>query len=243
MPKSNARARASVDASQSDSAFDLLREQIIAGRFEPGAKLRIEQLCAQYDVGASPMREALSRLAETNLVVFEPQRGYWVAPISIEEYRDLVGMRVRLESQALAESIHNGDLEWEAQVVAAFHRLSHAHKQLSTGTDEAFANWVREDRAFHMTTLSRCKSKWLLHFCRLIQDQLARYHRAQHLTGIDPGAVNQQEHARLLDAVLSRDVDFAVKTFTNHVSSVAQRVAPGTAARGRERPARTRRRA
>src|SRR5262249_50568679 len=135
------------------------------------------------------------------------------------------------------------DLDWETRVVGAFHRLSHAHKQLGAGTDEAFVNWVREDRAFHMATLSCCKSQWLLHFCRTIQDQLARYHRQQHLTGIDPGDVNQQEHAHLLKAVLSRDVAAAIRSFTNHIDSVELRVTPAPSARGRSRATRAARRA
>ena len=53
---------------------DSLRGDIIKGVHAPGAKLAIKELCQRYDAGAIPMREALSRLATSGLVVAQDQR-------------------------------------------------------------------------------------------------------------------------------------------------------------------------
>jgi len=61
---------------------DSLRGDIIKGVHAPGAKLAIKELCQRYDAGAIPMREALSRLATSGLVVAQDQRGFRVADVS-----------------------------------------------------------------------------------------------------------------------------------------------------------------
>jgi GntR family carbon starvation induced transcriptional regulator len=219
------------------TAYELLRDDIWAGKLEPESKLRIERLCKSYKIGPSPMREALSRLAETGLVIAEPQRGYWVAPVSQEEYHDLIARRIDLEGQALTDSIENGSVEWESDVVAAYHRLSRAHSKLSDGTDVSFNSWAREDRAFHLATIANCTSPWLKRFCKMILNQLARYHRQRYLGGIAPGDQTEQEHARFVKAVIERDAARAVTLLKKHVLAVARRMAQDSlpdASRNRE---------
>ena len=70
-------------STQIESAYWRLREDILRGALQPEAKLRIEQLRQSYGLGASPLREALSRLVSDGLVETEGQRGYWVAPTVI----------------------------------------------------------------------------------------------------------------------------------------------------------------
>ena len=209
----------------SGSAYELLRDDIVAGRYEPETKLRIEDLCKTYKIGASPMREALSRLAAGNFVTSEPQRGYWVAPVSLAEYHDLVNQRLNLETAALIDSIEHGDVEWESNVVAAYHRLARAHAKLADGTQESFIAWAREDRAFHFATIANCSSPWLKRFCQLILNQLARYHRQRYLSGVAPGDQTDQEHARFMRAVVERDSEKAANMLRKHIRAVARRLA------------------
>jgi DNA-binding GntR family transcriptional regulator len=58
-----------------------LRSQLLARRFAPGEKLKIDDLCRRFAVDSSAVREALSRLASEGFVVSEPQRGFRVAPL------------------------------------------------------------------------------------------------------------------------------------------------------------------
>src|SRR5689334_13226931 len=72
-----------------ETAYSALRREILEGAFKPGAKLRTEELRARYDVSGSTIREALTRLLGEALVTAEGQRGFRVAPASIEDFRDL----------------------------------------------------------------------------------------------------------------------------------------------------------
>ena len=72
-----------------ESSYNRLRSDIIAGKLAPGAKLRIEELREDYQIGASPLREALNRLAGEGFVTVEEQRGFKVAPVSLDDLQDL----------------------------------------------------------------------------------------------------------------------------------------------------------
>ena len=74
--------------SQIEAAYRRLRDDIISGMLAPSEKLRIEHLRQRYGMGASALREALSRLVSDGLVECEAQRGYWVSPVSRAEPSD-----------------------------------------------------------------------------------------------------------------------------------------------------------
>ena len=58
------------------AVYDRLLEDILNGSLEPGLKLRLQALKKQYDVGNSPLREALNRLSVNGLVVREENKGF-----------------------------------------------------------------------------------------------------------------------------------------------------------------------
>ena len=109
-----------------ESVYNRLRSDIIEGRLQPDSKLRIEELRKQYETGASPIREALNRLAGEGFVTVEGQRGFRVSSVSLDDLKDLTRMRILLECEAMRESIKQGDDKWEANVIASFHRLAKA---------------------------------------------------------------------------------------------------------------------
>ena len=88
-----------------ESAYRNLRRDIIEGRLTPGEKLRIEHIKDNYGVGAGTMREALSLLISDALVNSQGQRGFRVAPTSLEDFQDITRNRVMLECEALRQSM------------------------------------------------------------------------------------------------------------------------------------------
>lgn len=71
-----------------DKVAKMIRHDILVGNFAPSEKLVVADLKTRYDVGASPIREALVQLSWSKFVVVEPQKGCWVAPISTSELAD-----------------------------------------------------------------------------------------------------------------------------------------------------------
>lgn len=64
-----------------------LRRAILNGQLQPGEKINLDRMREDFDVSVSPIREAVSRLVADGLVEFEDQRGFRVAPISLENLR------------------------------------------------------------------------------------------------------------------------------------------------------------
>ena len=104
-------------------AYHQLRTDILEGRHAPNSKLRIDALRELYGMGATPLREALSKLSAQGLVNAEGQRGFSVAQTSIQQLLDVTRSRVWVESIALRAAIANGNRDWEAEIVAAEYRL------------------------------------------------------------------------------------------------------------------------
>ncbi|MGE3989850.1 GntR family transcriptional regulator [Pseudorhodoplanes sp.] len=211
----------------SNIAFERLRAEVMSGDLAPGTKLQVEQLGHRYGISLSPMREALSRLSETGLVVAELNRGYRVAPVSLEEYKDIIETRLHIEKEALLQSIKHGDLEWEAAVVASYHRLSRVHSAVESGGPEILEEWKKLNREFHSAIISACGSKWMLRFCLTLYDQTGRYHHGTRLNGTLPLEQSAREHKSLFRAVLNRDGKSAVRILEAHVRSAAARVERG----------------
>ncbi|RYF63001.1 MAG: GntR family transcriptional regulator, partial [Comamonadaceae bacterium] len=133
-----------------DQAFGRLRQGVLAGEFAAGAKLKIEELQAAYGFSSSPLREALSRLAQEGLVRADERRGFRVAAISAQDLADITHMRTMIDVRALRESILHGDDAWEARVVGAYHRLERIEARLGDGPVILDDGWSQLHRSFHL---------------------------------------------------------------------------------------------
>src|SRR5436309_7305805 len=107
-----------------DDGYRRIRTDIVFGRLRPGQKLRLEGLKEDYGVSVSTLREILNRLAAEGFVLAEGQRGFEVAPVSIQNLRELAQLRILLEHHAMTESFRSGDMAWESQLVSAHHKLA-----------------------------------------------------------------------------------------------------------------------
>lgn len=199
------------------AAYERIKADITSSVFKPDQRLRIEDLRKLYGTGASPLREALSRLAAEGFVVSIGQRGFRVPSVSLGDLRDITNIRIFVETEALRQSIANGDDEWEVRVVAAFHRLT----QVETGSPPEFANWEECNKGFHDALLSACPSNWLLRFYQTMYDQHRRY-RAMSMQAVDIPREVHEEHTRIKDAALARDAELACAESVTHIRRTAE---------------------
>jgi GntR family transcriptional regulator, carbon starvation induced regulator len=227
--------------SQIEGAYRRLRDDIISGALVPSEKLRIEHLRQRYGMGASALREALSRLVSDGLVECEAQRGYWVSPVSRAELDDITATRKVIEVEALRQSIELGTLEWEGRVVAARHSLERVETSMVEATREVIMGWEQANRAFHMALISGCPSRWLLRFTELLYDQSQRYRHRTVLRRPIPRRGLSGEHVAIVEATLARDAKRACALLSQHIENTARAV--DTAIFGVDVPARKPRRA
>ncbi|MBL8644831.1 MAG: FCD domain-containing protein [Rhodospirillaceae bacterium] len=217
-----------------DHAYQRIRRDIVAGKLAPGSKLRLEALTKRYDVGMSPLREALARLVGDALAVIEGQRGFWVAPLSIEEFEDITRVRGLIETEAMQRSIERGGPEWETAVRKAYDELSRLERKLKKKGDESLPLWEDANRRFHEALVAACGSPWLIRFRCMLYDQSERYRRIS-LTRSAADRCVHDEHEAIVEAALSRQVLKACRLTELHLRRTADVVREALAAEDRKR--------
>ena len=208
---------------QAAAALDALRADILGSKLAPGTSLVFSKLKADYGVGLSPLREALSRLAAGGLVYSEGQRGFFVANASLDDFNDISMLRQNIEGLALRKSIELGDDAWEANVVAARHGLA----LLERGSSKAEINddlWELRHREFHDSLISGSNSPWLMHIADMLADQFDRYRRRASKGSLSAQSSSDQ-HQEITDAALDRKADLAVSLLHDHIKIAVDRIA------------------
>lgn len=207
---------------------DTLRNRILAGDLEPGARLNLDRMRETLDVGVSTLREAVSRLVADGLVEVEEQRGYRVAPVSADNLDEVTALRVLIEPMALRRAIANGGLEWETEVTGALYRLNHTPRDRATA--EAAAQWERAHAVFHRTLISRCDMPVTIRIHRMLMNMHDRYRRL-----LPPGADGRDiaaEHSAIADAAIGRRSDEAADLLAAHIGRTGADLRLGLAASG-----------
>lgn len=208
-------------ATLGEAAYQRLRADIVSGVLEAGKPLRLEALRQRYGLSFSPLREALMRLQSERLVLSTALRGFSVAPLSREEMKDATETRILIECEALRRSMRNGDDDWEAGIVAAFHALGLQVERQSrrAGDMEAADLMVMEERhqKFHRALIADCGSPRLLELSHQLYTETQRY-RLPSLVGRTTGTPPRDvaaEHQQIMDATLRRSED-AVRHLAEH---------------------------
>lgn len=209
---------------RASAVYEQLRSDITHGILEPGSKLRVEAISQRYEVGASPLREALSRLSAEGLVDRTDQRGFSVAALKWDELPTLAQTRARLESLALRDAIQARDTDWEHALVLLVHQLSRTPRSLAE--DQYIPNpaWELLHRDFHRVLLARCPSRWLLGFCANLADEAYRFRQVAAGQSFSSRNVHA-EHVAIFEAAIGGKADEAVQLLVQHYTRTATLVA------------------
>jgi len=193
---------------------DRLREAIVSGRLEAGTKINLDRAKDQFAVSLSPLREALARLISAGLVEFEDNRGYRVAALSLSNLEEVTRLREEFEIFALRQAMLVGDVEWESNIMRSLHRLNRSARDAAR--PETLEQWEANHREFHLALISGCGMPVLTGFCRVLLSLNDRYRRTfLRATSGDRNVDN--EHNRIAQATVSRDIDFACARLKDHI--------------------------
>src|SRR3954466_8505305 len=205
-------------ATLSERAASLVEHDILAGLLAPGSRLGIVDLVQRYEIGATPLREGLSRLMSRGLIVGTGQRGFRVADISREDLLDITLMRTAVEIEAIRLAIAGGDDAWEAGIVSALHQMRRHIERTGDEFREGAEDFDRLHKGFHTALLAACGSTRMLSAHSDLYDQAYRYRRVM-MRAIDSGKRFVREHQLLADCVLSRDISGAQTMLAAHLRS------------------------
>jgi GntR family carbon starvation induced transcriptional regulator len=216
---SSRQADGTVSATLATSVFDRLRSDILEGVILPGEKLRIDALRERYQVGGSPLREALNRLSALHLVEQVEQRGFRVTIMTADDLQELARTRCWVSEIAVREAIAHGNAAWEEEIVLAHHRLRRYHEQVDGPNRE----WELLHRRFHAALIAACPSRWIREFHETLFDLSDRVRHLSISTRKNRGLRDvTAEHQAIMDAVVSRDTPKAIQLLNLHFSRTAE---------------------
>jgi DNA-binding GntR family transcriptional regulator len=180
----------------SDRLVEVLRDLIVSGAIESELPMRQDALAAQLRVSKIPLREALARLEQDGLVMSQPNRGFFVRPMSAAEAEEIFALRLKLEPDATARASLDAGDDDRCRARAALAQFEADASALKPTVGAA-------NRAFHLALVQPCGQ-------RLTTDMVARLHVLadryvrKHLEprGRVPRA--ETEHHEMLDAWLER---------------------------------------
>ncbi|MFC8141726.1 GntR family transcriptional regulator [Streptomyces paradoxus] len=72
---------------------DALRDEVLAGRLQPGQEFTVKEIAEQYGVSATPVREALVDLSAQGLLEADQHRGFRVREYSVDDFRGMIEAR------------------------------------------------------------------------------------------------------------------------------------------------------
>jgi GntR family transcriptional regulator, carbon starvation induced regulator len=204
-------------ASRTEWAERRLRATIVSGQLAPGARIRVEDLAAEWDVSPTPLREAVRTLAGEGLIVLQPQRGARVAELSAEETLDVYATRILLEPMVLRLSLERADEPWRNALDQAWNALERAHG----GDPQTPLDFEPAHADFHQALLAACGSPSLLRICAQLATQSLRY---SVLTGSDRSRIaeGRREHRALYRAVIAGDEAGALSIAAAHLGRAAR---------------------
>lgn len=207
------------------AVYALIRADIMNGTLEAGSKLKTRSLAERFNVGLSPIREALSRLSSEGWVQQNDRRGFSVVPVSVAELHDLHIARCMMNETALRASIKLGDEQWEENVQLSRFRITRMERPADMTRGAAAEKWNRLHREYHSSLINACGSQRLVQYCEQLFDALERYRRlgAPHRVARDSVS---DEHAQIADAAINRDVEAAVELLNTHFERTIAHVEP-----------------
>lgn len=210
-----------LESTLAQQCYEQLQDEIIDGILKPGEKLKVDTIKQRFSIGQSPIREALSRLVAFGLVDVEENRGFRVTKISESDIRDTYAIFTKIENMALELAIKLGDDSWEASIVSELHKLSLVENAKKLNSYDI---WAERNYNFHVSLIAGCNSPALLDIRRNLYMKFDRYCRMSYQITKNELHVNHEEHKKLSEAVLQRNIKKAQQLMTNHINGVLEDV-------------------
>jgi DNA-binding GntR family transcriptional regulator len=199
----------SIFRSKKEVVYDLLRENILRGKYKPGSRLIIDELALTFGVSQIPIREAMRQLEADGFVTIEPYVGATVTELNADFIFEVFALLEHLEiisSRAACRLMSDDDLRQLANMI----------EQMDLSMDDP-NQWSNENKEMHLF-ICRCASmKLMLKMMENVLDHWDRL-RLHYLYDVFGNRIQvaQEDHKRILAAFYSRDPDEVERVIHAH---------------------------
>ncbi|MCM0019749.1 MAG: GntR family transcriptional regulator [Tagaea sp.] len=199
------------------SVCDRLRQDILAGEYPFGGRLKIDALAGRYTTSHMPVREALRRLQGEGLILLEPNRGARVREVGVEFVRDMFDLRIAIEAMLARRAAERIGADQLAEL-EAIQREFEARAPLAD-----YPGLLAANRAFHAVINRTAGNVEAIHLLdRHWNIIVALWGR--HGYGAERVAGVISDHREILLALRQRDADGAAILATAHAAKAKQQM-------------------
>ena len=199
----------------SEEVYDVLKEMIIAGKLSPGEKLPEEELTKKLGVSRTPIRQAISALAQDNLVDIIPRRGAFVTKLSRQDITEIYDIRMALEGLAVCLSVQHLSDEELSKMTRV---LEQAEAALEKDPEQA----IDADLMLHEMIVKNSGNLRLQELIVELRDQMHSFRILEgHQQKVIPKVM--KERWDILNAIKARDSHEAQRAIIEHIEGVKER--------------------
>jgi GntR family transcriptional regulator, rspAB operon transcriptional repressor len=208
--------------SLTEQVYEALKREILTARLRPSQPLIENELAARFGVSKTPIREALRLLVQDGWIVVLPRKGYLVAPLSLEDVREVFALRLLLEPQVTGEAASQARALQPGAGATLAARLRQADAQ-PPGEDRSFQTTMRAARAFHLTVAATAGNGRLLRVLEGLLDEVERLlHLMPQLGDHVSAMVEPAAHERIIAAIEAGDAEQAAAHMRAHLAEVSR---------------------
>ncbi|CUK02831.1 HTH-type transcriptional regulator McbR [Shimia thalassica] len=202
-----------------DRLVVIIRDDILAGDYAPGAHIGVKKIADAHGVSLIPVREALARLLASRLVRVEPNRGYFVADKpTTREFAQFVQFREMFELAAVDlgfDNVTDADIK-------ALRRLNDRMRKIASSENEkAKVDWGRLNGEFHMILVGLARNDFIVEQYRNLSFdhmhfQLARAYDIE-FTSLQ---LLVEQHEGMIEALTHRDKPLLLARLSEHINNL-----------------------
>lgn len=198
-----------------EEIYEIIKDQILQHKLQPGDKINIDQLARELEVSNIPIRESLSRLVAEEFVTAVPFKGMYVTHMSMKELDEIFELRLTLELLALRKAFTFLDKEKIMVTLAEWRATVFPKDQTLEQTLQTVAGM---NEAVHGLYLNRCGNDTLQQLIKTYIERIQRYYLVIHPDiQKDLLQTEHSEHLQVLAALAEEDLELAAEQLEIHL--------------------------
>jgi DNA-binding GntR family transcriptional regulator len=204
---------------QRQRAYEKIKQAIVTLRFEMGKSINEQDLCREFNLGRTPVREALQLLASEGLVVVVPRKGVYVSYVSLEDFQKLFETRIMVETYCISEAaskISGNEIQRLKTLIENSEPLV---------DDRNIEGLLKIDREIHMGIVKSLNNHYIEQIAEQVYDLVTRMWFLSFQTRTkEQLRFSLLAHCKILDKLATRNVTESIDANREHLDQFVSHI-------------------
>lgn len=199
--------------SLAEIAYQKIKQTILKHEIVPGQRLSHEELVLKLKISQTPIREALSRLAQEGYVTRLTNRGYRVSEMTAQEVEELFGLRGALEAYCVDEAIRR----LTPDAITALAQSVKTSRKAIVANDPLVDRYII-NKDFHVALAEIAGNSAV---CRVLNDTCEKLVLKRRIEGVSHGGFEVlRRHREIFQAIKRKDAEKAQEIMRSHLQEI-----------------------